>query len=130
MALIYWLCYNFVLALLPVPLVAGYLWLKDSPVSLAKVVRNGQLFFYCATVAAATIGDLTSPANHPHLTGAKLGFCIFGLLLCIVVSCWCFGIATDDAGGVSDRRLASTSYIFALVTIVLVSSIRWNLHLY
>jgi len=128
MALVYWLCYNSVLALLPVPLVACYLWVSDAPVSLAKIVRDGQLFFYSASLSAALIGDLLMPRHRLSMSPAGLAVCVFTLLLCVIMSCWFFGISSG-AGSINDRKLASISYISTVGSTILVASIRQSLDL-
>ncbi len=129
MALLYWLCYNCVLALLPVVLVAGYLWVTKAPVSLMGIVRDGQLFFYCAALAAAAIGDLLLPRHALPISPMGLAFDVFGLVLCIILSCWFFGISSGNKGIVDDSRLASISYIFTVGATGLVASVRWSLDL-
>ena len=128
MHLIYWLTYNCLLALAPVPMVAIYLWIRDAPVSLVKIVRDGQLFFYSASLSAAAVGDLLMPRHPLAVSPAGLALCVTGLGVCVFLSTWFFGVSSG-AGSINDRKLASLSYTFTLGSTILVASMRSSLDL-
>jgi hypothetical protein len=106
MELMYWPLYNCLLALLPIALVSMVLWLSNANVSLAHLVRDSQLFFYAASIAAAAIGDLVKRHNQGGGTVQDyFQLWILALMLCIILASFLFGVSAA-AKGLSDRRLA------------------------
>jgi len=129
MELVTWLTYNCLLALLPVLLVGMVLWLSSASVSLAQLVRDGQLFFYAASLSAAAIGDLVK--RHTQAPNAQDNFQLWiaAMILCVILATFFFGVAAA-AKGVNDKRLAWMSYGFTVGCTALVGSMRYALTLF
>lgn len=129
MELLTWLIYNCGLALFPILLVRIGLWLTNASIPLAKLLKDGQLFFYAATLTATAMGDLTKAP--PQTASATGGFewWFVGLLGLTLLTTFLFGV-TAAATTTNDRRIARTSYACALLATALVAALRWDLHLY
>ena len=135
-----WLIYNTVLPLMPVPLVYFGAWLIGTPKRVISIIRDGQLCFYCTSLAAVCVNDIVrSDKVHPNST---IGLAMAGLIFCLILSTFAYGVAATSPAttsatpttptGVSasdELKLGMTSIAVAIATTVLVSSVRYSLGL-
>jgi len=127
MDLLYWLVTNCALSLLPVPLVALGLWAVGERVHVAQIIRDGQLFFYTASLVALAIADvLKSATNLGALKGIPLSLTVLCLAICIMLSS--FMLAVSVMAHKNDRavtlRLAWMSTVFAAAVTAVIGAIR------
>jgi hypothetical protein len=126
-----WILYDVVIALLAVPLVWLAAWLIGRSRRLLQILRDGQLCFYSAALSAVAIRDVARLAGNPQAPNADVALSLGGLILFMLLSMFVYGVAVirADAAGVDDNKVAWTSILAALVTILVVFGIRWNLGL-
>jgi hypothetical protein len=133
-----WFIYNTVLPLLPVPLVYFGAWLIGTRKRVMGIIRDGQLCFYCTSLAAVCVNDIFKSGKQHE--SATIGLSVAGLILCLILSTFIYGIAatapatapSPGSSGVStadEIKLGFASIATALVTTLMVMQLRYSLGL-
>ena len=121
-----WVCINCVVPVLSVPAAVGVARFMTVRRPWIEVIRDGQLYFYCLTLLAATISDM---AGKPNFHGRSLfwinvllAFVPFGLFMLASVAV-AQGGPNQDA---ISRRVALTSSTLAIICTVIVVWSRYQ----
>lgn len=108
-----WLAYNSLIPLLPIPLVILGCWAISVSIPWLLLICDGQLCFYCTTLAAATIADLvkTIQKGGQGITEEQLakasaneGIALLGLVICIILATYAYGIAVTTQAAATGSR--------------------------
>src|ERR1700737_736545 len=141
-----WLIYNTFLPLLPVPLVYFGTWLIGTRKRVMSIIRDGQLCFYCTSLAAVCVNDIFKSSKvHANST---LGFAIAGLILCLILSAFTYGVAatapattltasptttatttTTSVSTIDELKLGIASIATAIATTLIETLLRYSLEL-
>ncbi|ELS05541.1 hypothetical protein Xen7305DRAFT_00052870 [Xenococcus sp. PCC 7305] len=124
--LLQWLFYNSLIPLMPIPLVWLGAWIIGMDRDWLSILSNGQLCFYCTTMSAAAIRDITTKAPE---SSQFIGILIGGIIFCMILATFAYGVAAtvrqiDDNELSTGHRLAWTSIFAAISTTILVASSR------
>ena len=120
-----WLLWNVLYPLTPILLVRiGLSAIPDEQEKgFADIIRDGQLCLYSAALGSVAIHDLWGK-SIPNVSTA-----IFGVLFCVTLSTFMYGLAVINQNE-SSRRLAIISSSCALATTILVATLRWHACMY
>ena len=124
-----WIVYNVILPLLPVPLVYFGFWLLSIKRKVVEIIKDGQLCFFCTTLVAVAIRDLTNA-----YTTASIAWPLIGLIFILILSTFVYAVAVvgTAAGTIAEKdlsspkRLAGASSLMVFTASVLVILIRWS----
>ncbi|MEO0455068.1 MAG: hypothetical protein AAF152_00600 [Cyanobacteria bacterium P01_A01_bin.114] len=125
---------------MPIPLVLFGAWLLEAPANIVILLRDGQLCFYCTSISASAIRDLLSVQQ---LNALEANFFIAGMILCIILSTFAYGVTTlvsqssegtnlsssKSKSSSTDTRLALTSVFVTVATTIIVLSTRKSFEL-
>jgi hypothetical protein len=131
-----WFIYNTVFPLSPVPLVYFGAWLVGTRKRVMAIIRDGQLCFYCTSLAAVCINDILKAGKLPGNATVSIA----GLISCLIISTFTYGIAAttaataqspDSSGApaVGELKLGISSIATAIATTLLVMQLRYTLGL-
>jgi hypothetical protein len=120
--IVHWLFYDCLLSVVPV----GLVWISFNhilgwPKKWADILRDGQLFFYCSTLAAAAIGDVTAAAAF-----AFREIWISGLICSLLASSIFYGVALASQDWSDKDKVARASWVFALSATAIIGFLRYN----
>jgi hypothetical protein len=124
-----WILYDVCLSLLPIPLVLLGTWLINTPRGLFAIIRDGQLCFYCTTLGAVAIRDVTKLARP----GQPIAVWLAGILFCLILATFTYGIAVtiesskheDEHKATYQFRLGIASLWNAVSTTIIVGFSRF-----
>ena len=130
-----WFIYNALLPLLPVPLVYFAAWLVGTRKRIMSILRDGQLCFYCTSLAASCINDIFK--SGIPIPAPQMSIAIASLICCLILSTFTYGVAatapvaavpeTSPAVAAADEvKLGITSIATALATTLIVLLTRYS----
>jgi len=122
-----WLIYNSVLPLMPVPLVYAGFFVLGARKRVVDIIRDGQLCFYCTSLAAVCLNDIFKSGDiHAN---AAAGIYIAVLIFCMILSTFTYGVAATvtPAGALDEVKLGFISGAAALTTTLVVIYARSSL---
>ena len=114
-----WLIFNAVIPLSPIVLVWVGSWILVDPTSkLFLIIRDGQMCFYCTTLLALLIRDVSSTqkSSNSIIIGSTVLFFIFSTFI--------YGVAVSNKDKVIEKKLGWISIFMSVTIIVFVLTIR------
>jgi hypothetical protein len=123
-----WILFDWLLAIVPAFLVAFAFWMRRQNFHISDILGDGQLFFFCAALAASMFGDLSElgdKLSESQKNDVKL--CEVGIVFVILFSSFAFGAATQAPAN-AKSRVAETSLWLSVATSFLVFWMRSHFH--
>jgi hypothetical protein len=138
---IWWLFFNMILPLVPVPAVWFSAWVTRGGTpgrNVLFLVRDGQLFFYCTATSSAALGDIfrtfvnrDTRDRVNNLAGASFWTTdcpawIMTLFLIVLASMFCFSFCVKhkDNPDVLEGRFTWVGVCMIFITVLMVLGFR------